>query len=131
MNELILVANDRVGLLADISEALAKKNINIESIDAEVTGKKAVCRIMTSTEEERDAKSELKKAGFTVMSADVLVLKLVNRPGQLSEVARILADNGVNVTNVHLLTKTDDFALCALSVNKKNIAKEVLSSYIQ
>ncbi|MFH1448197.1 MAG: ACT domain-containing protein [Candidatus Micrarchaeota archaeon] len=131
MKELCIVTDDRVGLLADISETLGKKGINIESIDVEVTGNKAVCRILTSGKDEASAKRELERRGFKVLSSDILVIRLSNRPGELSGVARILADKGVNVTNVHLLTKTGEFVLCAMEVDDNSLASELLARYLE
>ena len=37
MKQLVIVTEDRPGIVADISTALADQNINIESIDAEAT----------------------------------------------------------------------------------------------
>jgi hypothetical protein len=131
MKELVVVTNDRVGLLADISGVLAKHNINIEGIDVEVVGKKAVCRVLTVKEEASKAKAELEKADFKVLASDVLVLKLPDRPGELSGVARKLADSGVSIKNVHLLGKNEGHALCALEADKPKVARELLASYIE
>ena len=131
MRELVIVTNDRVGLLADISGALAKKNINIESVDVEVTGKKAVCRVLTLKKDYPKAKKELAKAGFKVLAFDVLVVKLADKPGELSGVARKLADKGINIKNVHLLAKTDGFTLCALEADDTKLARELLAGYLQ
>ena len=42
MKSLTIVADDRVGLLSDISYVLGKSKINIESISVDVIGNKAV-----------------------------------------------------------------------------------------
>lgn len=131
MRELFVVADNRVGLLADISETLARKSINLEGIDVEATGTKALCRILTLERDEETAKKELEKAGFEVMASDILVIKLVNQPGKLSEIARTLADKGINIRNVHLLTKNDEFALCSLDVDKNQLARQLLADYLQ
>lgn len=131
MEELVVIANDRVGLLADISEALAKKSINIEGIDVQVAGKKSICRVMIKKADSPAARKEIEKMGFKVLSSEVLVLKLADKPGELSGVARRLADNGVNIKNVHLLGKSDGFTLCALETDKEKIARELLAGYLQ
>ncbi|MFH0817059.1 MAG: ACT domain-containing protein [Candidatus Micrarchaeota archaeon] len=130
MKEFVIVTNDRVGLLADISGALAKRSINIEGIDVTVIGKKAVCRVLTRKKDEADAKNELEKAGFKVLDSDVIVVKLANKPGELSNVARKLADSGVSINNAHLLGAHGEDILYALEVNKTTIARELLASYL-
>ena len=130
MKEFVIVTNDRVGLLADVSGALARRNINIEGIDVTVVGKKAVCRVLTRKKDESDARTELEKSGFKVLDSDVLVVKLVNKPGELSGVARKLADGGVNIKNVHLLGGASDGVLYALEVDKTSAARRLLGTYL-
>ena len=130
MKEFVIVTNDRVGLLADVSGALARKNINIEGIDVTVVGKKAVCRVLTRKKDEPEARAELEKSGFKVLDSDILVVKLINKPGELSLVARKLADGGVNIKNVHLLGGISDGILYALEVDKTSIARGLLESYL-
>ncbi|MFH1470767.1 MAG: ACT domain-containing protein [Candidatus Micrarchaeota archaeon] len=130
MKEFVIVTNDRVGLLADISGALAKKNINIEGVDMSVVGKKAVCRILTHERDLTEAKTELEKSGFKVLDSDMLVVKLANRPGELSGVARKLADGGVNIMNAHLLGSVENEMLYALEVDKVPVARVLLAGYL-
>ncbi len=131
MKEFVIVTDDRVGLLADISGILARHNINIEGVSVDVAGKKAVCRVLMLKENATKAKKELGKAGFTVLSPDVLVVKLADRPGELSGVARKLADSGVNILNVHLLGKSDKKTLCAIEADKPKLARELLAEYMK
>ena len=131
MKELVVVTNDRVGLLADISGVLAKHNINIEGVTVEVTGKKAVCRVLTVKEDATKAKHELERAGFKVLASDVLVVKLQDRPGELSGLARKLADSGVSIRNVHLLGKTNGHTLCALEADNPKAARSLLAKYME
>ena len=131
MKELVVVTNDRVGLLADITGALAKKGINIEGIDVNATGKKAVCRVTVEKNDERTARAALSKAGFKVLDSDMLVVKIANRPGELSALARKLADRGISITNVHLLGKSGESVLCALEADNKKLAHELLGEYLE
>ncbi len=130
MKEFVIVTNDRVGLLADLSGALAKRNINIEGVDVTVVGKKAVCRVLTRKKDEAVARAELEKIGFKVLDSDVLVVKLENKPGELSGIARKLADGGVNIKNVHLLGSSGEDILYALEVDKPSAARGLLDSYL-
>jgi hypothetical protein len=131
MKEFVIVTDDRVGLLADISGILARHNINIEGVNVDVAGKKAVCRVLMLKENAAKAKQELEKAGFAVLASDVLVVKLTDRPGELSGVARKLADSGVNILNVHLLGKSDGKTLCAIEADKPKLARELLAEYME
>jgi hypothetical protein len=128
MRELVIVTKDKVGLLAEISYLLGKENINIESISADTVGRKAIIHLVAS--DDKKAEELLNKAGFKVMHSDMIVVTLEERPGELSKIAKILADAQINIKNVQLLTKEDDKALYAISVDKIKKAVELLRSYL-
>jgi len=126
--EIVIIAKDRVGLLADISAILAQNNINIESVSVEVVKGKAVMRMSTSGE--KKAINLLKKAKYEVISSDVVVVKLADQPGQLSKIARILADAGMNIENVHLLFKAGGKVFIAIKAEDHGKAAELLKNYV-
>ncbi len=131
MKEFVVVTNDRVGLLADISGALAKKSINIEGVDVAVVGKKAVCRVITRKKHGAEAREALEKAGFKVLDSDVLIVRLANKPGELSNAARKLADSGVSIKNAHVLGSSGESILYALEVDKTAVARGLLADCLE
>lgn len=129
MKELAIVEKDRVGLLADVSEALGRNRVNIESLSVEVTpGQMAILRILTNAFVK--AKRVLKKAGFKVMDTDVLIIRMVDRPGELAAMTRLLANDGINIQNVHLLSKEKGEGIFALELSDYGHAKELLKKYL-
>ncbi|MEM3690273.1 MAG: ACT domain-containing protein [Candidatus Micrarchaeia archaeon] len=72
MRELTIFARDRVGLLADITEMMGRNGINIEFLSGEAVAGIAVLHMTFS--DELAAASLLEKAGFTVISSEILVL---------------------------------------------------------
>ncbi|MEM3555470.1 MAG: ACT domain-containing protein [Candidatus Micrarchaeia archaeon] len=128
MKELLVLAKDRIGLLADLSAALGQANINIESISADTIGDKAVIHLVVS--DEVKGKEVLERKGFIVMSSDALVVKVLDKPGELSKVARVLADAKINIKNVQLLTKEGEIALYMLRVDNVKRAEKLLKGYM-
>ena len=128
MKELLVLAKDRIGLLADLSAALGQAEINIESISADTMGDKAVIHLVVS--DEKMGKEILEKKGFIVMSSDAIVVRVIERPGELSKIARILADAKVNIKNVQLLTKEEGLALYILRVDNVGKATKLLKEYM-
>ena len=128
MKELLVVARDRIGLLADLSYALGQVDINIESISADTFGDKAVIHLVVS--DDKRGKEILERKGFIVMSSDALVVKVIDRPRELSKVAKILADAKINIKNVQLLTKEDNLALYLLRVDNAKGATSLLKGYM-
>lgn len=128
MRELIIVAKDRVGLLAQISKILGDNNINIDSVGVETVGKDAVIHLVASNETE--ATKLLEKAGFKVTASDTLLLKIEDQPGELAKVALTLAEAGINIRSVLFLRKEDSKGVFAVKVNKPEKAAELLKDYL-
>jgi len=128
MKELLVLAKDRIGLLADLSAALGQVEINIESISADTMGDKAVIHLVVS--DDKKGKEVLEKHGFIVMSSDAIVVRVIDRPGELSKVARILADAKVSIKNVQLLTKEEGLVLYILRIDNANKAAKLLKEYM-
>lgn len=131
IKELVIVTKDRVGLLADISEVLGRNKINIESVSADVVGKNAVVRLVVS--DEKKGKAALKKAGFNPVASDTLVVTLEDKPGELSRMARMLSDEGINMTNVYHLGKEKGKALVGIKFSEKkhySRARKILSEFL-
>ncbi|MCX6776694.1 MAG: ACT domain-containing protein [Candidatus Micrarchaeota archaeon] len=128
MKELLILAKDRIGLLADLSAALGLADINVESISADTMGDKAVIHLVVS--DDKRGKEILEKKGFIVMSSDAIVVRVIDKPGELAKVAKILADAKVNVKNVQLLTKEGGLALFVFRVDSADKATKLLKDYV-
>ena len=123
-----VVTPDRLGLLADFTELLESGGVRIESLFAEASKGAAVLRLCT-----RDivkAKQVLAKAGYSPVDSRVLVIRLSDKPGELSVVSRLLANNAVNILNLYLLSKQKGERLFALETTDNKTAKEILEEYL-
>lgn len=129
MKELTVIAKDRIGLLADVSEALGKNGINIEAISVETGERTAVVRIVTKKPVE--AKKTLTEAGFKVLDTNVLVVRMPNKPGQLAKVTRVLAEKGINLQRVYLIGREGTYTLVGMETNTKDFphAKTILKHH--
>jgi len=128
MKTVTIVSEDKVGLLADISYILAKANINIESLNVDVVGGKAV--IMLSVKDEVKARSALEASNYKVNADNTIVIKLNDQPGELSKVTRMLADEGVNIENVLMLSRDSKNTILSMSVDKLAKAQKLLKQYM-
>jgi len=130
MESLTVIAPDRIGLLLEVTEVLGKLKINIESISMEVVGRKAVIRLIVEKARIRQAREALVKRGFKVVESDTIILKLKDRPGELSKVAKILSDAGINTENVQIVDKHGGETLCAIRVSKSKKVGNLLKDYM-
>lgn len=125
MKTITIVADDRVGLLADISYILGKAKVNIESIGVDVVATKAV--ITLSIKNADKAKQVLEQNGYKVTETNVLVIKLEDKPGELSRITTMLAQEGINISNVHMLSRDGKTTILALVVDKPRRARKMLA----
>lgn len=128
MKPITIVENDRVGLLADISYILAKNKINIETISVNVVGGKAI--IVLTVSNPKKAIDVLGKNGYKNLEEDYFVIKLEDRPGELNRITSLLSGAGVNILNVHLLSRDGKQTMVALKVDKERKAKDLLNDVL-
>ncbi len=105
VKDLTVILQDRPGTLADMGEILGKAGINIEGICATTKNGEGAIHILV--EDSTGARQALKAKGIEVTTErEVLVKEIEDRPGTLGEVARKLANAGINIEVVYLTTKT-------------------------
>jgi len=128
MKQITIVAEDKVGVIADISYILGKAHLNIEAISAEVYGGKGVVNL--TVKDEAKAARLLSANGYKVLESEIIVVKVKDEPGSLSEISRLLKDAGVNIENLYLLTRGEGVSIDAINVDKPKKAKKVLAKYL-
>jgi hypothetical protein len=95
------LGEDRPGTLARASEALGAAKVNIDGL----AGAGGQLHMLVNSPAK--AKAAVEKAGFRVTGErDVLVVKVLNRPGQAGKLLRRLADAGVNIEFSYMATGT-------------------------
>ena len=127
MKELIVTASNDVGSLANVAESLGSVGVNIEAISAYGIDGKAMFRIITS--DVTSAHKALSKIpNVEIKELDTLVFKMMNRPGELGKITRKLANQGVNLESLYIVSRKQDFTEIAIRPNEKDLnkAKEVL-----
>jgi hypothetical protein len=123
-----LVENDRIGLLNDISYIMGKEKINIENISGHTVGKKAI--ISMTVKDHKKAVQVLKKNGFNVMEEDSIMIKLKDKPGELSKITELLAKNRISIKNLYVVSRDGENTIISLSTNKKKKTIALLKPYL-
>ncbi|MEM4728437.1 MAG: ACT domain-containing protein [Thermoplasmata archaeon] len=125
MKQFSIQVRDRVGELARVTEIMANHGINIIAISSEGGGsKRPVIRIVT--EDQASTRKALERAGREFTEEEILVVKLLDRPGELAKIARRLARKAINVNSIYIFGKSDGKTEIALAVDKLDEAREVL-----
>ncbi len=128
MKSITIVADDKVGLLADISYVLAKSKINIDTINVDVVGGKAIISLGIS--DPAKGKQVVEAAGYKVEDPNAVVIKLPDKPGELNRITNMLSKEGVNIQNVHTLTKDSVNTVLSVVVDKPKRAALILQPHL-
>ena len=128
MKEITIVAEDKVGVIADISYILGKAHINIESVVASTMEGKAIITLMLR--DEKKAAELLKNNGYHVLESEIFVVKLQDEPGQLSDLSKELSEAGVSIASLYVVARDKGMTIVALRVDKPQKAKKILGPLI-
>jgi len=129
IKQIVVVAEDRVGLLADISYILGKARINIESLSAEAQGNK--CIIDLAVKNDKKATELLTNNGYQVLHPDSIVVRIKDDPGQMAQFSSKLSGAKISLKSLNIITKENGFDTYALQVDHTAKARRVLSSYLR
>jgi len=105
--DLTISLENRPGELARLGEALGNAGINIEGMCGVTEQGRGVMHVCV--ENATAARMALEGAGIKVEGeSDVVIVDFAgdDRPGKLGEIARAIADAGVNITFGYLATNT-------------------------
>lgn len=127
-NRIVILADNEVGVIADITRALADEQINVETINAETSGDQGA--IVLTVDSYDRALYVLNREGFKAVGDEALVIRLPDEPGALAGVADRLKEAGVNIQSMHILNRQAGHAMIALTVDNHPLAVEAIGSDI-
>ncbi len=129
MEELTIVVDDKVGIVADVSYILGKAKINIEALAVEVHGGKAILNI--TVKDAKKAMQYLSGSGYRVLESEIFVVKLKDEPGELSKMSSLLAKAKISILSLFFLAKESGYSVLALKVDRPRKAESLLAPYLQ
>jgi len=87
------------GSLSMVCDALAKHAVNIKAISTE----NGCVRLVT--EDDMTAKAVLQKANFDFEHSEIMSVSLIDRPGELAKMTKLMKKAGVDVKSIYILGK--------------------------
>jgi len=103
--DFMVMLPNRPGVLANLSSRMGKAGITIEGISGTQYQDKVVIHVLFDTEDE--ASALLRKNKITIMSTrEVLVVEIVDKPGELGKITQKMANAEVNIDFIYLATKS-------------------------
>lgn len=124
MNAFIVELENRPGELARLAEAVGQRGINITAIAAVTSGTAGGIGLLTN--DEAGTREALQAAGISVREIGLVSVSLEHRAGTLAEVARRLADAGVNVELILATGMSGSNVSIALGVDDVEAAQRVV-----
>lgn len=107
--------DDRPGLLAEVTAALAGAKVNVNYVCAYEMDKKAY--FMLVTDSAARAKRALSGLGIKAAEENIIAVEMSNRVGELEKVAKKIAEAGVNISYIDATAFTGKTATCVMSTS--------------
>ncbi len=124
MKQITIVTENHPNLFADITNALASRDINIESMDAEEIQGLEVVTLMVDQYDK--ALQALRDASLHAVTEDAVVLRIRDEPGALAKVAQRFKDEDVHIRSIRVIYRQDDWGLIAISMDRTERALAVV-----
>lgn len=125
IKQLSLTMPNRVGLLSEVSTAIAGAKVNINAICAYEMEDKAY--FMLTTDSNTKAKKALGSLGVEIKEEDVIAVEMPNRVGELQKVAKKIADAGIDINYMYGTAGTGKSSICVFKTADDKKALRVIS----
>jgi len=95
VKEISFTMPNKVGLLSEVTMAVAGAKVNITAICAYAMGDSAL--FLLTVDSNAKAKKSLALLGVGIEERDVVEVEMPNKPGELQKVARKIGDVGIDI----------------------------------
>lgn len=125
IQQLSIFVENKSGRLAEITEALAKANVDIRALSIADTSDFGILRLIVDQPEV--AVEALKQANLTVSLTSVIAIGIEDQPGQFYKAMRVLAEHKIGIEYMYAFISRDKGkAYVILRVENSEKALEVL-----
>ena len=126
MQRIVVMAENRIGAIAQIAVTLAEGGVNLSSIATEDEGQHGV--VIITTDRTDHALAILNEAGFKAVSDEAVLVQLPDQPGALANLAGELTGAGLNIRTFHIIERREDYATAAITTDDQESAKTALAN---
>ena len=125
VKQISVFLENKTGRLAQVTELLGKKDINIRALSLADTTDFGILRLIVNDPEQ--AYRALKEEGFTVAFTDIIAVEVADEPGGMAQVLQLLDRAGVNIEYLYaFVQKASNAALVVFRVEQLDEAVNVL-----
>ena len=125
VKEIGLTMANKVGLLLEVTAAVAKAKVNITAICAYAMENSAY--FMLTSDGHAKAKKVLASLGAQVEEKDVVEVEMPNKPGELEKVAKRIADAGIDIEYMYGTARVGKTATCVFKTADDKKAIKVIN----
>jgi hypothetical protein len=125
LKQLNFTMPNRVGLLSEVTSAMAGAKVNISTITAYEMENKAY--FMLATDGNAKAKKALAKLGVDTTEDEVIAVEMPNKVGELQKVAKKIADAGINIVYMYGTTGTAKSPVCLFKTSDNTKTARIIN----
>lgn len=125
VRQISVFLENKIGRLAEITQILGNKEINIRALAIADTTEFGILRMIVDRPQK--AYEALEERGFTVSQTEVVVVEVEDKPGGLAQVMAILGKEGINVEYLYaFVAPKGRGALVVLKIEEKKTTVDLL-----
>jgi len=127
VRQISVFLENKIGRLAEITQILGNKEINIRALAIADTTEFGILRMIVDRPQK--AYEALEGRGFTVSQTEVVVVEVEDKPGGLAQVMAILGKEGINVEYLYaFVAPKGRSALVVLKIEEKKATVDLLQA---
>lgn len=129
MKQLSIITENRLGVVTQITEALAEAEINIETLDARLVDNFVVV-VLTVDHYDLAMQVIHQISKMNIVTEDAILIKLINEPGALAKIVRRFTDAGVGLRSIRFIQRDAKYGLVAISAERTETALNLVSDVL-
>ena len=124
VKEISFTMSNKVGLLSEVTTAIAAAKVNVTAICAYAMENSAT--FMLTTDSNAKAKKALAPLAVTIEERDVVAVEVPNKSGELRKVAKKIADAGIDIEYMYATAGKGKTATCVFKTTDDNKTVKVI-----
>ncbi len=127
LKQLTVFVENKQGTLVDITDTLAKHNVNIRALSIADTQDFGILRLIVNDND--TALKTLADEGYLIKTTDVVGVKIGDAPGKLSTALNVLDEKNINMEYLYaFMSRTEKHAYVVLRVADNAAAETALET---
>ena len=127
IKQLTVFVPNRKGTIVEVTDILAKNNINMRALSIAETEDFGILRLIVNDNE--SAEKVLAEQGYLIKIVDVVGVKIADEPGKLTNALDVLDKEDINVEYLYaFMTRTEKHAYVVLRVENNEVAEADLAN---